>query len=149
MQRWMKTSGCVEFIHRPLPLDNKPWVSVSPLSVTRSGKVITAIFYVPVTPPVIDTTAVDLQPNDGLEYDDSAHYATITELAITGPDTVQITLSTLPTVAGGELRYAFTGTPGYKADAHVSRSEKGNIRDSDTTRRSIRTAACRSRWEPT
>lgn len=114
-------------------IDGEAWLPLSPKTLTIGGNVIKAKFNVPVTPLVFDTTAVDAKTNYGFEYFDSTSSATITNVAITAPDTVTITLSNTPTGSNKRLRYAYTGTSGSAAGAHVSGAPKGNLRDSDTT----------------
>jgi len=108
------------------------WEPVRPKSVTLSGNVITAQFYVPVPPLVLDTDRVSNPGNFGFEYtDDSSAPPSITNVAIDGPDTVKITLDSAPTGTGPRLRYAFTAVP--LTCPGPEDGPRGNLRDSDNT----------------
>ncbi|MBX3212740.1 MAG: hypothetical protein KF850_11950 [Labilithrix sp.] len=103
-----------------------------PLSVTRAANVLTVKFHVPVPPMVIDTTRVADPGSYGFTYADSTSSATIAGVALSGADTVIVTLSGAPTGAARKLRYALNAPvphacPGPKEGA------RGNLRDSDAT----------------
>ncbi len=103
-----------------------------PLTITRAANVVTVTFRVPVPPMVLDTTRVTDPGNYGFTYEDSAASAAITNVAVTGPDTVRITLSSAPTGNGRKLRYAINASvPG--ACPGPTRGARGNLRDSDAT----------------
>ena len=120
-------------------VEGKKWEPTRPLGIQRAGAVITVKYAVPVPPLVIDTVRVDatstsftVQPLYGFIYRDSTMSASITNVAVTAPDTVTITLSASPTGADKILRYAYeaqsTGAcPG------PTNGARGNIRDSDPT----------------
>lgn len=117
-------------------VDKQAWLPLSPQTVTLSGNVITAKFNVPVGPLVFDTTAVGQQANYGFEYFDSTSSATIpgnSSVVITGSDTVQITLSQVPTGDNPRLRYAYKATARAWAGSQINGAAKGNLRDSDAT----------------
>lgn len=114
-------------------VEGKSWLPLSPKSIVRGGNKIYATFNVPVAPITFDTTAVDAVSNYGFEYFDSINSASITSVVISGPDSVEITLSQIPTGSYQRLRYAYTGVVGTKPGAHIAGSPKGNLRDSDTT----------------
>ncbi|MDF2696950.1 MAG: Endo,4-beta-xylanase precursor [Labilithrix sp.] len=103
-----------------------------PLAVTLAGNVLTAKFHVPVPPMVIDTTRVVDPGNYGFTYADSTSSATITNVALAGPDTVTITLSAAPTGAARKLRYALNA-PVPHACPGPTGGARGNLRDSDAT----------------
>ncbi len=111
----------------------KTWEPLRPKSVTRTNEVITVQFHVPKPPLVIDEALVAAAANEGFRYVDASGAAApaITGVAITGPDTVQITLASAPTGANKRLYYAMNqvkntciGTPS---------GARGNLRDSDDT----------------
>lgn len=52
-------------------------------------------------------------------------------MAVTAPDTVQITLASAPTGTNRRLRYAFTAAA--LVNAGPTTGPRGNLRDSDTT----------------
>ena len=120
-------------------VEGKKWEPTRPLSVTRAGAVITVKYVVPVPPLVIDTARVDatstsftVQPVYGFIYRDSTMSAAITNVAVTAPDTVTITLSATPTGANGILRYAYEAQSA-NACPGPTNGARGNIRDSDPT----------------
>jgi hypothetical protein len=112
-------------------LEGKKWAPVHPTDVKIAGNVITAKFWVPVPPLVLDTQYVMDPGNYGFEVADGAgNDVAITKVELTGPDTVQITVANAP-AGGAKLRYAFKtiphSCPGRFAGA------RGNLRDSDAT----------------
>ncbi len=119
-------------VYRRVVLEGKPWEPVRPSSVTRAGAVVTVKMHVPAPPLVMDTTLVTDPGKNGFEWaDDGPATPTIASVAITGPDTVVVTLSAAPTGANPRLRYAFTGVSG--ALAGPTTGARGNLRDSDAT----------------
>ncbi len=115
-------------VYRRVILEGKTWEPVRPQTVTRAGAVITVKMFVPAPPLVIDTAIVSDPGNKGFEW--AGGPETIASVALTGPDTVVITLSAAP-AAAGRLRYAFTGTSG--ALGGPTTGARGNLRDSDAT----------------
>jgi len=119
-------------VYARVVFEGKAWEPVRPKTVTRDGAVITVVFHVPVPPLVIDTERVAEIASYGFTYtDDSGAPPGITNVAVTGADTVKITLASAPTGANKRLFYAqnqipFTciGTPN---------GARGNLRDSDAT----------------
>lgn len=121
-------------VYKQVVIDQKPWKPLSPKTISISGNVITMALNVPVPPIVLDTTQVDLKQNYGFEYwDNSSAPPTITNVSVTGPDSVQITLSSAPVASDARLRYAYTGVINSCSGAHQAGSARGNIRDSDAT----------------
>lgn len=119
--------------YRRVILEGKVWEPVRPKTITRAGAVVTVTMYVPAPPLVIDTTLITDPGHNGFEWADGggASTPTITKVAVTKPDTVEITLSAAPVAANKRLRYAYTGTPGAHAGAVTG--ARGNLRDSDST----------------
>jgi hypothetical protein len=118
-------------VYRHVILEGKTWEPVRPMTITRSGAVVTVKMHVPAPPLVIDTTLVTDPGKNGFEWTDgSASPPTIASVALSGPDTVVITLSATPG-ANGHLRYAFTGISG--ALGGPTTGPRGNLRDSDAT----------------
>lgn len=103
-----------------------------PIAITRNANVVSVKFVVPVPPMVIDTTRVTDPGNLGFTYEDSSSSATITGVALAGPDTVDITFSTAPTGSNRKLRYALNA-PVPTACPGPTDGARGNLRDSDTT----------------
>jgi len=113
-------------------IEGQRWEPVRPKQVTRAGKVVTVTFFVPAPPLVLDTTLVKNPGNFGFEVsDDSGAAPAITNVAVTAPDTVQITLAAEPTGNNRRVRYAYTGNPGHVAGPEEG--PRGNLRDSDAT----------------
>jgi hypothetical protein len=118
--------------YKQVIVDGGTWSPLKPATVTRSGAVITATFDVPTPPLVLDTTLVTDPGDFGFEfYDDSGTPPTITGVTLTGPDTVEITLSAEPVGADERLRYAYTGIP-LNSGGPVE-GPRGNLRDSDAS----------------
>jgi lysophospholipase L1-like esterase len=119
--------------YRRVILEGKPWEPLRPKAITRAGAVVTVKMHVPAPPLVIDTTLVSDPGHNGFEWADDGGGATptITKVALTAADTVEITLSATPTAANKHLRYAFTGIP--NAPAGATTGARGNLRDSDAT----------------
>jgi hypothetical protein len=106
-----------------------------PLTAQRTGAQILVTFLVPVAPLVIDTVHVVPPTNFpgsmyGFEFvDGSATPPTITNVQITSPTQVTITLSAAPTGATPTLRYAWTGIVNNYSGPTTG--PRGNLRDSD------------------
>jgi len=120
-------------------VEGKKWEPTRPLGIQRAGAIITVKYVVPVPPLVIDTERVDatsasftIQPRYGFIYRDSTMSASITNVAVTAPDTVTITLSAAPTGADKILRYAYEAQS-TAACPGPTNGARGNIRDSDPT----------------
>jgi len=118
--------------YRRVVVERGTWEPLRPKSVTRAGAVVTVRFLVPAPPLVFDTTRASDPGNMGFEYvDDGPATPTITGVAITGADTVAVTLSAAPAGANRRIRYAYTGTQG--APAGLQTGARGNLHDSDAT----------------
>ncbi len=119
-------------VYRRVILEGKAWEPVRPKTVTRAGAVVTVTMHVPAPPLVLDTTLVTDPGKFGFEWaDDGPSTPTVTSVALSGDDTVVVTLSAAPTAANPRLRYAYTGTGG--ALAGPTTGPRGNLRDSDAT----------------
>lgn len=112
-------------------VEGKKWAPVHPTNVTIAGAVISAKFYVPVPPLVLDTQFVTDPGNYGFEVaDDAGNDVAISKVELDGPDGVKVTLANAP--AGKvKLRYAFKAVPQTCPGRFVG--PRGNLRDSDTT----------------
>jgi hypothetical protein len=118
--------------YRRVVVEHGTWEPLRPQTVTRAAAVITVRFLVPAPPLVFDTTLATNPGNMGFEYaDDGPSTPSIASVAITGADTVAVTLSAEPTASGRRIRYAYTGTLG--AHAGLQTGAHGNLHDSDTT----------------
>jgi hypothetical protein len=120
-------------VYKKVIIDKEEWKPLMPENITISGNVITAEFHVPVPPLTFDTLLVYGNQNMGFEYFDENNSATITNVAITGPSTVTITLSNTPTGQNKRLRYAYTGVAYSWTGRTMWGAARGNLRDSDMT----------------
>lgn len=113
-------------------LQKKTWEPLRPSKLTLEGRVITVRFVVPSPPLVIDTERVSDPGANGFEYlDDSGEPPVIEDVAVSGADTLTITLSAEPTAGGRRLRYALRATP--QTCPGPRTGPRGNVRDSDAT----------------
>lgn len=118
--------------YRRVVVEHGTWEPLRPKTLTRSGAVITVQFLVPAPPLVLDTTLATDPGNYGFEYaDDGPGTPAITAVALSGPDTVTVTLASEPTNGGRRLRYAYTGI--FREKAGLKTGARGNLRDSDST----------------
>lgn len=123
--------------YRRIVLEGKAWEPVRPMTVTRAGAVITVKFYVPVPPLAFDTVLVPAAPNHGFDFLEDDVMQTITNVTLTGADTVQITLAAAPGAGVKKLRYAQNQVPstcqGIGSNVGHGPGARGNLRDSDPT----------------
>ena len=127
-QRWL--GEYFAKVYARIVFQGLPWEPVRPRAVTIAGNVVTARFYVPKPPLVLDVTRVTNPGSYGFEYVDAAGLnVAITGVQVTSADTVTVTLASA--APGGRLRYAFTAPipncPGPTSGV------RGNLRDSDAT----------------
>ncbi len=111
--------------------EGQPWEPVRPKTIMRDGAVITVVFHVPKPPLAFDTELVAPADNQGFTFDDGAE-TKITNVELTGPDTVEIMLDKAPVGANARLRYAMNQTPG--TCIGTPQGARGNLRDSDDTK---------------
>jgi hypothetical protein len=138
------TSGCLHFsgpgerwlgeyfakAYARVVMEGRAWEPLRPIGVSAAGNVITVKLKVPKPPIVLDTTRVSNPGNYGFEvHDDSGATPSITSVAVTGPDTISITLSGPLTGPNKRVRYAYTFS-GCGGNGTIAR---GNVRDSDDT----------------
>lgn len=119
-------------VYARVVFEGRPWEPVRPRSVHRDGAIITVTFHVPAPPLVLDTQRVAEVTSYGFTYqDDSGAPPAITNVALTGPDAVAITLASAPVGGAKRLMYAQNQVPftciGSAAGA------RGNLRDSDAS----------------
>jgi len=112
----------------------KPWEPVRPIRIQRQGNILDVTFVMPVPPLVLDVTNVTNPGNFGFNFtDNSGATPAITNVVLTGPDTVQVTLSQAPSDAATKyLSYAHIRAFG-PARGGPTTGTRGNLRDSDTT----------------
>jgi hypothetical protein len=121
--------------HQRIVLGNV-WQSLSPISATRSGAVITLVFHVPVPPLTWETTfqaphqsIAEWKNGKGFEVRTASGRVTINSVAISG-DSVQITCAS--TVAAGTfVDYALTADPARMSTPFAGLTRWGLLRDSD------------------
>lgn len=112
-------------------LEGKPWEPVRPKTIKAAGHLITVTFFVPAPPLVLDTQLVTNPGSFGFEVADGGGApVAISKVEVTGPDTVTITVASVPS-AGARVRYAFSGLP--KHSGGPEDGPRGNLRDSDNT----------------
>lgn len=110
-------------------VERRPWEPLRPVAITRAGATLTVKYIVPKPPLVVDLENVKDPGDRGFEVVDAAGTRLpIASVAVTGPDTVAVTLAGDP-AAAKRLRYAYTFT-GCGGNGTLAR---GNIRDSDDT----------------
>ena len=118
-------------------LRGKPFEPVRPLAVSRVANVITVKFLVPAPPLVFDTVRVNPVgiANYGFDILDTGTLVAVTSVALTGPDTVTITLAANPSAGPKRLRYALNQPiPGCIGPGVLTEGgARGNLRDSDPT----------------
>lgn len=121
-------------VYKKVIIDGEQWKPVMPESIEMTGNVIHAEFHVPVPPLVFDTTAVLFKYGYGFEYADSTNSAFISSVELSGPTSVDITLTNVPTGSNPRLRYAYTGVvSSWSTGPMAPNSSRGNLRDSDMT----------------
>ena len=98
------------------------WVPLAPKSLTINGATITLRCHVPTPPLVIDTTTIDEATDYGFTFTDgSGSPPAISNVSLSGDDTIIITLESVPTGGSPRVQYA---------DYQVHYAT-GNIRDSE------------------
>jgi hypothetical protein len=120
-------------VFKRVVLDGEPWSPLRPLSITRTGRVITARFHVPVPPLVLDTFLVSDPGHYGFEYHDESDEPPDIESVevLPGEDAVRLTLTAEPAPGSQpRLRYAYTGVSGQPGGPFTG--PRGNLRDSDS-----------------
>ena len=90
--------------YRKVILEGGVWEPLRPKTVSRVGALITIVFHVPVMPLALDTTLVASTANYGFDYVDNTtgrgapagggQSPTVSSVAVTAADTVQITPTT-------------------------------------------------------
>ncbi len=110
-------------------VERKRWEPLRPIAITRAGSTLTVKYVVPKPPIVLDTESVKDPGDRGFEVvDGSGARLPIANVAVSGPDTVTVTLAG-PAAPAARLRYAYTFT-GCGGSGTLAR---GNVRDSDDT----------------
>lgn len=111
-------------------MDGRAWEPLRPIAVSMAGTTITVKLLVPKPPIVLDTTHVTNPGNFGFEvYDESGATPSITNVAISAPDTITISLTAPLVGPNRRVRYAYT----FHGCAGSGTIARGNVRDSDDT----------------
>jgi hypothetical protein len=114
------------------------WQPLQPISVERSGRVITVHFHVPSPPLAWDTTLPaphasaykEWAQGRGFEVASGGTRVTIASVALSGSDAVQITCASDLPASGTTVAYALTADGTTRANGTV---RWGLLRDSDAT----------------
>lgn len=108
------------------------WVPLSPVTITRTGAVISIDFSVPFTPMVLDTTTVTDPGCNGFSYTCGSSPPACSSVVQVDGDTLDIVLDGTPS-AGCQvddvIRYAYPG-PTPPSEGGSSSGPRGNWRDS-------------------
>ena len=122
-------------VYAKVVFQGEAWEPVRPRQITRAGNVITVRYHVPAPPLVLDTVRVTNPGQFGFEYVDSNGEIAITNVVVSAPDTVTLTLASTPTGTGKKLRYAQNQIPRSCVGPGTLNAggARGNVRDSDGT----------------
>lgn len=113
-------------VYQRVVIEGGTWAPLYPLSAVRAGAVVTVTFNVPLAPLVFDTPpGGSLLGPRGFEFVDDSASATASSAAIVG-NTVQVTLSGVPTGANKRIKYAVAGTFGNLRDSDAQVSSAGD-----------------------
>lgn len=88
------------------------WLPTHAVSAKRSGVVVTLKFHTPSGPLVADTVRVSDPGNWGIRYVDDANSASVVSVKVAGDNTVEVTLSAVPSGANPYIGIADIGTSG-------------------------------------
>ncbi|HEN8733317.1 TPA: hypothetical protein U8207_001704 [Pseudomonas putida] len=88
------------------------WKPTHVVSATKSGAVVTLRFHTPSGPLTVDTVNVTDPGNLGIRYVDDSGVATIQSVRLVGNNTIEVTLSAIPTGANPYIGIADIGTVG-------------------------------------
>jgi hypothetical protein len=109
------------------------WEPVRPKAIARAGAVVTVQFYVPRPPLVFDTVQVAVIANKGFDVSDNGVNVAIASVALSGTDSVAITLAAAPVGPGVRVKYAQNQEISGARCTGPQRGARGNLRDSDDT----------------
>lgn len=93
-------------------IDGVSWKPTHVVSASRAGAVVTLRFHTPSGPLTIDTVNVSDPGNLGIRYVDDSGVATIQSVRLLGDNTVEVTLSAVPTGANPYIGIADIGGVG-------------------------------------
>lgn len=115
-------------VYHQVIVEGKRWEPVRPKTITKNGNQLIIKYYVPTPPLVLDTDSITNPGNYGFDFVDDLG-TTISQVNITGADTITITLSR-PPGNNAKLTYAQNQLPNTCIGIDGAR---GNVRDSDNT----------------
>ena len=111
-------------------INGASWKPTHAVSAARVGAVVTLRFHTPSGPLVIDTVNVTDPGNLGIRYVDDSGVATIQSVKLLGDNTLEVTLSAVPTGTNPYIGIADIGTVG-AAGGPVT-GPRACLRDSST-----------------
>ncbi len=119
-------------------LGGQKWEPLRPKTISRAGSVVTVTYFVPAPPLTLDTVHVTNPGNFGFDFVDNGTLVAISNVAVTGADTVTITLGAAPSGVNMRLRYAQNqdispATRCIGPGTVYGGGARGNLRDSDAT----------------
>lgn len=108
------------------------WKPLYMTSAVRTGTKVVVTFNVPSGALVIDTTTVSFLAGFGFEWLDSGNGNSVSIAAVAPPvgNTIELTLSAIPTATGQKLGYALTGVS--DSAGGPTTGPRGNLRDSSS-----------------
>lgn len=93
-------------------INGERWLPTHCISAVRSGTKVRLKFHTPQGPLTVDTATVTDPGNWGLRWIDSTASATITGVKLVGDNTVEVTLSAVPSGTNQRIGIADFGVPG-------------------------------------
>jgi hypothetical protein len=93
-------------------INGERWLPTHCISAVRNGTKVRLKFHTPHGPLTIDTVSVTDPGNWGIRWIDSTSSATVSSVKLIGDNTVEVTLSAVPTGAVPRIGIADFGTPG-------------------------------------
>ncbi|WP_256804587.1 hypothetical protein [Pseudomonas putida] len=120
--------GCMRARASQAIIDGRTWLPTHAISAVRSGAVIRLQFHTPSWPLVIDTTRVTDPGNWGIRYVDDAQSASVQSVRHVGGNTIEVTLSAVPTGGNPYIGIADIGAAG--AAGGPSTGARSCLRDS-------------------
>ncbi|HDS0942745.1 TPA: hypothetical protein QDZ12_006117 [Pseudomonas putida] len=104
--------GCMHARAGQAITDGRTWLPTHAISASRSGAVITLRFHTPSGPLVIDTARVTDPGNWGIRFVDDTQSASVQGVKHVGGNTIEVTLSAVPTGGNPYIGIADIGAGG-------------------------------------
>ncbi len=102
--------GCMHARAAQAIINGQSWLPTHCVSATRVGQKVTLKFHTPFGPLVVDKSNVSDPGNLGIRWIDSTSSATVTSVILRGLNTVEVTLSAVPTGASPQIGIGDYGT---------------------------------------